>query len=202
MFSDEFKRDLPSLYSALVDRLPGAIAKKFDATVFHGTAPGSNFDVLTNAATQDIETAPWAGLVAADGAIAEEGGILDAWALAPQAKSILLAATDDNKRPLFVNSAAEGAIPQILGAPARIVKAAYDATSDTIGIAGDWTKAAYSTVEGIKIKISEEATINDGTNQINLWQRNMFAVMCEIEVGFVVEDDDYFIRLTGAENLA
>lgn len=197
LFSDEFKRDLPALYGALVDRLPGAIAKKFDATCFHASsAPGSNFDTLYNATEQSIADNAWAGLVAADTAIATAGGMLSGWAIAPQGRAILLAATDDNKRPLFVNSVADGAIPQILGEPAQIVKAAYDSTTNCVGIAGDWTKAVYGTVEGIKIKISEEATVNDGTNQINLWQRNMFAVMCEIEVGFVVENNGYFVRLT------
>jgi len=45
-FSNEFRRDLPALYGALVDRLPAALAKKYDSTVFHGTAPGSDFDTL------------------------------------------------------------------------------------------------------------------------------------------------------------
>ena len=46
-FSDEFARDTAALYDALVARLPGALAKKFDATVFTGSAPGTGFDVLT-----------------------------------------------------------------------------------------------------------------------------------------------------------
>ena len=33
-FSDEFRRDIPSLYGELVRRLPAALAQKFDATVF------------------------------------------------------------------------------------------------------------------------------------------------------------------------
>ena len=47
LFSNEFRRDLNALYAELVRRLPAAIGKKFDETVFNGTAPGSNFDVLT-----------------------------------------------------------------------------------------------------------------------------------------------------------
>ena len=33
-FSDEFARDYKALYDALVQRIPGALGKKFDATVF------------------------------------------------------------------------------------------------------------------------------------------------------------------------
>jgi hypothetical protein len=47
-FSNQFRRDLPSLYNALVQRLPLALAKMFDLTVFGAAAgaPGSNFDTL------------------------------------------------------------------------------------------------------------------------------------------------------------
>ena len=54
-FSDEFARDYARLYDALVDRIPGALAKKFDATVFNGSAPGTGFDVLTNCTAQSID---------------------------------------------------------------------------------------------------------------------------------------------------
>ena len=55
-FSNEFRRDLSALYDALVQRLPSALAKKFDATVMHGAAPGDNFDTLADAAAVDIKT--------------------------------------------------------------------------------------------------------------------------------------------------
>ena len=46
-FSNEFRRDVSSLYDALVERLPRALGAKFDATVFGAVnAPGSNFDIL------------------------------------------------------------------------------------------------------------------------------------------------------------
>ena len=49
-FSNEFRRDLPALYAELARRLPTALGRKFDETVLHGTAPGSNFDVLSGVA--------------------------------------------------------------------------------------------------------------------------------------------------------
>lgn len=202
LFSDEFKRDLPTLHDALMTRLPGAIAKKFDQTVFNGEAPGTGFDVLTSSPTQDIETDAWAGLVAAKQAVAAKGGRLNGWALDAVGEGVLLSAVDGNDRPLFLDSVREGGVSSILGAPVYIAQAAGDSTNDVLGVAGDWTKAAWGMVEDIKIKISEEATINDGTNQINLWQRNMFAVMVEAELGFVCVDDDYFIHLTEASNLS
>ena len=190
-FSNEFRRDADALYSALVERLPLALAKKFDETVVGGTAPGTGFDVLTSCQTQEIGTDAYAGLVAADADIAEHGGDLNGIALAPAGKAVLLGAVDKNDRPLFINNASEGAIPYILGAPTYISKGVEDKTNDVVGVAGDWTQAMYGTVEGVKIDISDQATLTAGTAQspvqINLFQQNMFAVRAEIELGFIAD---------------
>lgn len=188
-FSNEFARDAASLYDALVQRLPFALASKFDATIAGAVAkPGSNFDNFASCKKQEIGTDAFAGLVAADQDIAENGGILNGFALSPQGKGVLLGATDQNKRPLFINSVAEGAIPQILGAPVYVNKGVLDSANDVVGIAGDWTQAMYGTVEGVKIDYSSDATLVAGESgsetMINLFQQNMFAVRAEIELGF------------------
>lgn len=198
-FSNEFRRDVASLYNAIVERLPRALAAKFDATVFgNGSAPGSDFDTFASVTAQAIGADAYAGLVAADGDIAAHGGIMNGVVLAPQGKSILLGATDDNKRPLFINNVAEGAIPMVLGAQTVQSKGAYVAgTPNKVGIVGDWTQALYGTVEGVKIDYSSDATLVDGDNTINLFQQNMFAVRAEIEVGFRA-DTSVFNALTDA----
>ena len=197
-FSDEFRRDIPSLYGELVRRLPAALAQKFDATVFgNGTAPGSNFDTFASCTAQSIAAnATYAGLVAADTDVAVHGGSLNGWVISHYAKGILLAETDGDHRPLFINSVAEGAVPMILGSRTVLSKAAYKAgTPAVVGVAGDWTQAIYGTVQGVQVAISNEATLTDGQNTINLFQQNMFAVRAEIEVGFVA-DTSVFNRLT------
>lgn len=199
-FSDEFRRDVPGLYNTLVQRLPGSLAAKFDSTAFGNTAaPGSDFDQLSSASAQSISSDAYAGLVAADTDIATHGGILNGFVISPQGKGILLGATDQNKRPLFINNVAEGAIPMILGARTEISKGAYKSGSPNIvGFAGDWTQAVYGTVEGVKIDISKEATLDLGDGQtINLFQQNMFAVRAEIEVGFRA-DVSVFNKLTAS----
>lgn len=191
-FSDEFARDSDALFDALISRLPGALALKFDQTVFNGTAPGSNFDTLASVTAQSISGAGdspvYSALVAADTDIATHGGIVSGFAFSAQGRGELLAATDADGRPLFVNSVADGAVPRLLGAPVVYTKGAYkvgDATNpDVIGFAGDWTQAMYGTVEGVKIDMSNQATLTIGNQQVNLWERNMFAVRAEIEVGF------------------
>ena len=66
-FSDEFRRDLPGLYRELVRRLPFALGKQFDATVYGVTAvPGSNFDSLASAPQVTVDgTNTYQDLVAA-----------------------------------------------------------------------------------------------------------------------------------------
>jgi HK97 family phage major capsid protein len=200
-FSNEFRRDVAALYDALINRLPGALAAKFDATVFgNGSAPGSDFDTFASVTAQAIGgTLTYGGLVAADGDIASHGGIMNGIVLAPQGKSVLLGAVDGDSRPLFINNVSEGAVPVVLGARTVLSKGAYIAgTPNTVGIAGDWTQAVYGTVEGVKIDYSSDATLDlgdDGT--INLFQQNMFAVRAEIEVGFRA-DTSVFNALTDA----
>ena len=202
-FSDEFRRDVASLYDAIVERLPRALAAKFDATVFgNGSAPGSDFDTFAAITAQAIGADAYAGLVAADADVAAHGGIMNGVVLAPQGKSILLGATDNDKRPLFINSVAEGAIPMVLGARTVQSKGAYvpgtSPAPNKVGVVGDWTQALYGTVEGVRIAYSADASLDDGDGgQINLFQQNMFAVRAEIEVGFRA-DKSVFNALTDA----
>ena len=65
-----------------------------------------------------------------------------------------------------------------------------------VGFAGDWSQALWGTVEDVQIKISDQASLTVGENVINLFQRNMFAVLAEIEVGFIVSDEDAFVKFT------
>ena len=186
-FSNQFRRDAEALYDAIVERIPGALGQKFDATVFGAVqAPGSDFDTFENCNAHSIASDVYQGLVDADTDISMNGGITNGYVISPQGKGILLGAVDSDKRPLFINNVSEGAIPMILGARAEISKGAYVAGSpNTVGIAGDWTKAVCGIVEGIEIAFSSDAslTLANGTT-INLFQRNMFAVRAEIEIGF------------------
>ena len=199
LFSDEFRRDLPALYDEIVRRAPAAIGKKFDETIFNGTAPGTGFDVLTNATAVAItpETA-YGQMIGALESIATANGRMDGIAMSAQGEAVLLGATDGAGRPLFIDSASDdSAVGRVLGARVVRAQSAYAAgTPNVIGFAGDWSQARYGIVDGINIAFSNEATINDGTNQINLWQRNLFAVRVEAEVGFVCRNTDAFVKFT------
>lgn len=198
-FSNQFRRDYGALYDALVARLPRILAEKFDATVFgKGSAPGDDFDTFATCTAQSLASDVYGALVAADTDIALHGGISNGYAVSPQMKGILLSAVDKNDRPLFVNSVAEGAVDRILGQPTHLTKGAFvsGTPASTVGVVGDWTKAMYGVVEGVDISFSSDATLTLADNStINLFQRNMFAVRAEIEIGFRA-DTSVFNKLT------
>ena len=211
-FSNEFRRDLPALYNAIVDRLPGALALKFDQTVMGvGEKPGENFDNFALATAQSIVPAEghtaYDGLVAAYADIAAHNGILNGFGLAPAGEGILLGSVDSVGRPLFTPGVAEGNVSRILGAPVLTGRGLYKAgaagvgtaagTPATVGVAGDWTQAVYCTVEGVKIDFADQTGLTIASEQVNLWEHNMFAVRAEIEVGFRA-DVDCFNVLLGA----
>lgn len=200
-FSMEFLRDADALYAELVRRLPLALGTKFDQTIMGTTAPGSGFDVLGSATAVSLTPASgdtvYDQFLAVDGNIATAGGVMDRIVLAPQGRAKVLAAVDQTGRPLFTAGVETGAINPILGATVSTSKNVYvDATTDILGIAGDFTKAVFGTVEGIQVAISDQATLGRGDNAINLWQQNMIAVRAEVEVAFAVEGTGYFNLLT------
>ncbi|WP_165043681.1 phage major capsid protein [Adlercreutzia sp. ZJ138] len=197
VFSNEFRRDLPGLYGELARRLPYSLSKKFDETVI-GTVekPNNNFDNLSSCTRVNIADKTYQSLVDADTAVAVAGYMGDGYALAPQAKGILLSAVDGNKRPLFINNTVEGAIPMILGNKAVVARGVYGAGDEThaniCGVFGDWTKAMYGTVDGINVEIDKSATVNG----VNLFEQGMFAVKVTAELGFAIADEDAFVVLT------
>ena len=211
-FSDEFRRDAAALYDALIARLPLALAQKFDQTVVGAVeAPGENFDTFAACTAQSLVASgshtAYKGLVNAYGDIANNNGALNGFALSPAGVGLLLGAVDSSGRPIFISSAAEGGINRVLGAPtveSRGIYKAGAAAADSsagspaiVGIAGDWTQAMYGTVEGVQIRFADQTGLTINSQQVNLWEHNMFAVRAEIELGFRA-DTDCFNLLTGA----
>lgn len=184
LVSEEFRRDLPRLYDALLQRLPGAIAKAFDKQALTEVAL-TGFDSLVGAQTvADIPT----GMQA----IAADGYRMTGIAAGPAGEAELITAVNGLGMPLFAESIESGRLGRIYGADV-VPCAAINGI-----IAGDWSKCKYGIVDGINIKISDSATVNDGSAQINVWQRNMLAILVEAEMGFVCADDDAFFQVAAS----
>lgn len=213
-FSDEFRRDAAALYDALIARLPLALAQRFDQTVVGAVEkPGENFDSFANCTAQSLVATAnpahtaYDGLVNAYEDIATHGGSLNGFAMSPSGVGLLLSAVDGQGRPLFINSAAEGAVNRVLGAQTVESRGIYKAgvapvgtgagTPAIVGIAGDWSQAMYGTVEGVQIRFADQTGLTINSTQVNLWEHNMFAVRAEIELGFRA-DTNCFNLLTGA----
>ena len=200
-FSNQFRRDHAALYQALVQRLPGVLAKKFDRTALGFEAsPGSGFDTLAAAPEFAIDgvAGAYSGFLDAIDSVDDADADVSAWALSNKAEIAALRQTDGEDRPLFIDRVTtEGSVGTILARPvfkSQNVKG----SDDVVGIGGDWASAVWGYVEGLRIDISDQATLNDGGTALNLWQRNMFAVRVEFEVGFAVRDVNRFAKLTAA----
>lgn len=184
LVSEEFRRDLPRLYDALLRRLPGAIAKAFDKQALTEVAL-TGFDSLVGAQTvADIPT----GMQA----IAADGYRMTGIAAGPAGEAELITAVNGLGMPLFAESIENGRLGRIYGADV-VPCAAINGL-----IAGDWSKCKYGIVDGINIKISDTATVNDGSAQVNVWQRNMLAILVEAELGFVCADTDAFFQVAAS----
>jgi HK97 family phage major capsid protein len=204
-WSYEYMRDDATMYNKLVERIPGAFAKKFDATVFgveEKPSWATNFDQLKECPGVDLKADPWQGLITADAMVAENNAILNGYCISPKAKSMLLGAVDGNKRPLFVNNVTENSVPVVLGNPTYVSRGAYKkggvGTPETVGFAGDWNRAYYGMVENMRFSIATQGEIKVSEDEtINLFQDDMIALRFVIEVGFAVQDTKDFVRLTG-----
>lgn len=197
-FSNEFRRDLPTLYNALKARLPNAIARKYDQTVLgYSASPGTGFDTLAGCQEQILDgTNTVQDIAAAAELVAgvEDAGI-SATLVSTQMDFVLANQVDTEGRPLFPSN---DAVFSRFGGSVVRNKHVYNATKPTLGFTGDFANFAFwGAVGGIEVSMSDQATINDGTTLLNLWQRNMFAVRVEATMAFGVRDLDAFVRYVG-----
>jgi HK97 family phage major capsid protein len=195
----------------MLQQLPQALSKKFDQTVFgYSATPGTGFDTLLTAPQVSINTANtgYAGLITALDTIATAGGELSDILGSSQATSKFLGQLDTTGRPLFQGNllGLGGSLLGVPYVPSRHVHKASGAgagNSQVLAIAGDWAGSAFwGQVGAISVSVADQATIldSDGTTLLNLWQRNMFAVRVEVELGFAVKDVNRFVKLTGTPN--
>ena len=201
-FSNEFRRDLPGLYAELARRLPYAIARKFDQTVLFGEAPGSNFDTLADSREIELDgTLDPFNQALTDIATAGSSidGNLSHWLISPVAEGDLRSVKDGQGNYAFLPNplTSDGTIGSVYGRP--VIESRNVADDDVVGFAGDFAQGAiFGVTEGIQVAINDQASITKGGKQLNLWQRNMFAVRAEATVGFIVNSSGLFLKLTKA----
>lgn len=210
--SEEFVRDKAALWAKIKEKASQSIAQGIDQTILTNViaAPSTeNMDTFKDVQQVSIGKGTYKDFVKIATTVLANDGDLNGIALSPQGQSKFLEATDNNGRPLLVPSASTNDMGSIFGA--RIVKSPWGhvnavqadsshsitAKPEIFGVAGDWTNAIYGTVEGIRMKVSDQATITGSDGKpINLWQRNMIAFLVEAEVGFIIRDKAKFVTIT------
>ena len=212
--SEEFTRDAANLWNAVQAQASEAIAQAIDKTFLAGTIPlpgADGVDTLADAQTVSVKNGKYVDFVKIATTVLNNNGDLNGIAITNKGLSKFLSAVDENGRPLMVPGVGSAELGSAFGA--RMIKSpwgykeavaasgsgasAVQAAPEVLGVAGDWTQAYYGTVQGIRIKMTDTATVKKGATTINLWQRNMIAFLVETEVGFIVRDKSKFVVITG-----
>lgn len=212
--SEEFTRDAANLWNAVQAQASEAIAQAIDKTFLAGTIPlpgVDGVDTLADAQTVSVKNGKYVDFVKIATTVLDNNGDLNGIAITNKGLSKFLSAVDENGRPLMVPGVGSTELGSAFGA--RMIKSpwgykeavaasgsgasAVQAAPEVLGVAGDWTQAYYGTVDGIRIKMTDTATVKKGATTINLWQRNMIAFLVETEVGFIVRDKSKFVVITG-----
>lgn len=220
--SDEFVRQNPqNRFNSIRGKLSAAIARAMDLSVFHGrnaltgaALAGIDADnVLVNTTNNVVYDPAGANatnlindLLASYDLIGEDYDP-ETWVIDPRYRTKLAAAmrgTDLNGNvlsPGAINLAAKES--DVLGLTAYFHKAApgrignYGGPTPPVrAILGDFSQLKWGLADEIRFKVSDQATLTDGTNTVNLWQTNQVAVMCEVTFGWVVGDLDAFATVT------
>ena len=212
--SEEFTRDAANLWNAVQAQASEAIAQAIDKTFLAGTIPlpgADGVDTLADAQTVSVKNGKYVDFVKIATTVLDSNGDLSGIAITNKGLSKFLSAVDENGRPLMVPGVGSTELGSAFGARMikspwgykEAVKASTDpkvnAAPEVLGVAGDWTQAYYGTVQGIRIKMTDTATVKKGSQTINLWQSNMIAFLVEAEVGFIVRDKSKFVVITGAD---
>jgi HK97 family phage major capsid protein len=210
--SEEFARTNPQgLFTQLQNDLAFAIGRGIDLAVFHGKAP------LTGSALTGIDTANvlanTTNVVNVSGnsydslltgyEMVIENNDFTGWAVDPRYRARLVrdgAERDANGN--LVNPAdlnMNSNVGNILGYTAHYGKAvagdlgaATDSGMRVVG--GDFAQLRFGFADEVRVKVTDQATLTDGTNTISLWQTNQVAILIEVTFGWIVGDLDAFVR--------
>lgn len=122
-------------------------------------------------------------------------GFLADKTLAPQ----LLMQTDTLGRPIYAPPIdLKQGVGTLHGLPidySRAVSGKIGAAPDTKvrAFGGDWSQLLYGFAEDITFSRTDQATIMDGGQTINLWQNNMEAILVEAIFGWAITDTGAFV---------
>ncbi|BBC43662.1 putative major capsid protein [Mycobacterium phage BK1] len=214
--SEEFARMNPSgLYTKLQGDLAYAIGRGIDLAVFHGKSPltGSSLQGIDSdnviANTTNVDYLQEAGdplldrlLDGYDLVSANTDVEFNGWAVDPRFRAHLLRSqayrdANGNVDPSRINLAAQTG--DVLGLPAQFGRAVggdLGAASDTKTriIGGDYSQLKFGFADEIRIKMTDTATLTDGSATVSMWQTNQIAILIEVTFGWLLGDKQAFVK--------
>lgn len=207
--SAEMARLDPANYTALVrQHIAEAIAEAFDMAALYGENSPFDTAISDTDKSQALGEADvsdggvYQDLNSALRALVADRKKLTGWAFDTVAEPLLNSAVDGNGRPLFVESPYDD--PNVTVRPGRLMGRPTFLgeglrNDDTIGFAGDWSKARWGSIGGISWDVSTDATVTIDGSLVSLFENNLIAIRAEAEFGFVVGDTNAFVKLTDAD---
>ncbi|MCW3039365.1 MAG: ArV2 [Solirubrobacterales bacterium] len=183
-------QDVRAAFAELIDQHAlgrdrnGAITSQFNSTLASTTSTveydQTKQDAMALAVSSAMET------------ISRNGYNPNGLILAADAQSTLRAARDGFGRPLYTDG--------FQAAPATLYGMNITSTTNlqsvagtagagrVIGIVGDFDQSLMAVRNDIRVKFSDQATVNVGGTDHRLWQQNKVASLWECRVGFVAHD--------------
>lgn len=212
-WSEETAQKNPGRVIELIqEQLAGAITRAFDLAVLHGKStsgvaiPGVEYVNQTTNRVELGSTPANKGGLSIDllngAALVEEADpsyTVNGIAASAGLRSKLLRAVDSSGRPLYASGMSLAtSTGDILGLPAVVTpavsgKIGANPDAKTRAFAGDWSKLVYGFAQDINFKFSNEATLTDGSETVNLWQTNQEAALCEATFGWAIADPKAFV---------
>lgn len=191
-------------------QLAGAFATAFDYAVAYdlggdgtGTGPFDHYLAETTKSVTLGTTAQASGgihgdLVAGLSLLIADGKKLTGFALDDAVEPLLWGAVDSTGRPLYTDlptdatSATIARPGRLLNRPSFMGEGVTD--GEVVAFGGDFTKGAWGVIGGISYRVSTEATVTINNTLTSLWENNLVAVLAEAEYGFVLADEDAFVK--------
>jgi HK97 family phage major capsid protein len=212
MYTEELIEDAQDDPTLLINQdVRAAFADLIDSHALGQTSAGtltSQFNSTLRTTTQTVELGTTAdaiplALSTAINTIQTNGYQPTGAILAPDAAMTMRNARDTTGQPLL-NSFQGQAPDQIYGLNIRVSTnlqtiGAAAAAGRVVGIVGDFTHALMAVRNDIRVKFSDQATVNVAGTDHRLWQQNKVASLWEARVGFVVHDlNRAFVAITNA----
>lgn len=213
MYTEELLEDAQDDPTVLINQdVRAAFADLIDSHALGRNSAGavtSQFNTSLAATTTTVEYGQAAqdGLAtavsSAIGTIAGNGYTANGVVLAADAGIALRAARDTTGRPLYTDGF-QSEPSSLYGLPVRTTTnlqsvSGTAAAGRIIGFVGDFSGALLAVRSDIRVKFSDQATIDVGGVQHRLWQQNKVASLWEARVGFTVHDlNRRFVAITNA----